>query len=75
MIYTGKSRIKQILKPQKETYITSLTLLIIAFLSVFFPRIISAAGVPKVINFVHFLIVPFTLVVAITKTPTRIGSK
>ncbi|MDF5715936.1 MAG: hypothetical protein PUP93_19135 [Rhizonema sp. NSF051] len=51
--------------------ISSTTLIIISFLSAFYPRIISAYGVPSVINFVHFLVVPFALVVAIVKTPTK----
>jgi hypothetical protein len=71
MASISKSINKQIVKPEKKVYLTSVTLIIISFLTVFFPRIISAAGVPKVINFVHFLAVPFALVVAIAKTPTK----
>src|SRR5579883_1890301 len=71
MISTSKSANKQFLKPERKLYLTSLTLIIISFLTVFFPRIISAAGAPKVINFAHFLVVPFTLLVAITKTPAK----
>lgn len=71
MASTSKSINKQVVKPEKKAYLSSVTLIIISFVTVFFPRIISAAGVPKVINFVHFLAVPFALVVAIAKTPTK----
>jgi hypothetical protein len=62
---------QQIFKPTKTAYITSLTLILIAFSTAFYPRIISAVGVPKPINFVHFLFVPFAVIVAIAKTPTK----
>jgi hypothetical protein len=64
-------RNKQIFKPAKKVYLTSLALISITFIAAFYPRIISAVGVPKAINFLHFLIAPFTLVVAIAKTRTK----
>ncbi|NMF62214.1 hypothetical protein DP115_05170 [Brasilonema octagenarum UFV-OR1] len=71
MINTKNSINQHFWKPRKQVYLTSLSLIIIAFISIFYPRIISAAGVPKVINFAHFLLVPFALIVAITKTRTK----
>lgn len=58
-------------KAEKGYVLRNLTLVIIAFASAFFPRIINAAGAPDAINFVHFLIVPIALVVALLTTPTR----
>src|SRR5579883_901351 len=71
MISPGKFLKKQVLLPEKKVYLTSLTLIIASFITVFFPRILSAAGVPKIINFAHFIVVPFTLFVALSKTPTK----
>lgn len=42
-----------------------------AFASAFFPRIIEAVGFPSLINFLHFITVPFTLIIALTKTTTK----
>ncbi|BAY48398.1 hypothetical protein SAMD00079811_60210 [Scytonema sp. HK-05] len=70
-MYNSNSVNRQFLKPTKKVYLTSLTLIITAFATAFFPRIISAVGAPKAINFVHFLLVPFAFLVAITKTPTK----
>ncbi len=51
--------------------VKNLTLIIIAFCSVFYPRVLDTIGFPPAINFVHFLIVPFTLGVAIFTTPIK----
>lgn len=40
-------------------------LLLIAFATAFFPRILDYAGAPSVINYVHLLIVPFACVFAL----------
>lgn len=57
-------------RSKNKRYINNPTLLIIAFTSVFFPRIIEAAGAPSIINFVHFPIVILTTLVAILTTKT-----
>ena len=64
---------KQLLyiKQSKPYIIKSSTLLIIAFATVFFPRLIDSAGAPPVINFAHFAIVPFACTIAIFQTRTK----
>jgi hypothetical protein len=54
-----------------KSKIKNLTLIITAFVSVFFPRIISSLGVPTIINFAHLLIVPVAFIVAIITTKTK----
>ncbi len=62
---------QQVIKEKKPIYLTSVTLILITFIAAFFPRIIAAAGAPSAINFLHFLIAPFTLAVAISKSRTN----
>ncbi|MEO1378553.1 MAG: hypothetical protein AAFW70_30690, partial [Cyanobacteria bacterium J06635_10] len=70
-MYSISSKKQQILKEQKPVYLTTITLILATFVTAFFPRIIAAAGAPSAINFLHFLIAPFALFVAITKTGTK----
>lgn len=52
--------------------VNSATLLLIAFGTVFFPRILNTAGAPSPINFIHFLVVPsICLWVLIKSSPGR----
>ncbi|MGI2905512.1 hypothetical protein [Tolypothrix sp. VBCCA 56010] len=44
---------------KKSDIIKNSTLLLIAFATVFFPRLLDTLGFPPPINFVHFVIVPF----------------
>lgn len=44
-------------------YISSSNLIILSFASVFFPRCLETIGFPAPINFVHFIIIPFSLLV------------
>ena len=64
---------KQVLyiKQNKPYILKSSTLLIIAFATVFFPRVINSVGFPAVINFVHFAIVPFACIIAVFQTRTK----
>jgi hypothetical protein len=57
---------------QKKSLLAISTLIMLAFASAFFPRIIEAVGFPSLINFLHFFTVPFTLLAALTKTRTKI---
>ncbi|VEP12701.1 conserved membrane hypothetical protein [Hyella patelloides LEGE 07179] len=50
---------------KKKGYLRNSTLVIIAFASVFFPRCLEAIGFPAPINFVHFIIVPFSCLVVL----------
>lgn len=49
----------------------SSVLLLIAFATAFFPRIIEAAGLPSIINFIHFAIVPLACGIVLIKTQAR----
>lgn len=60
-----------ILKKQKPKYIPSSTLILLAFTTAFFPRLLDALGAPSAINFLHFATVPFCLMVALTTTQTK----
>ena len=55
----------------KQYILKSSTLLIIAFATVFFPRIMNSIGAPAPINFAHFAVVPFACGVAIFQTRTK----
>jgi hypothetical protein len=54
-----------------KSYIKSSTLLLLAFATAFFPRIIQSYGAPAVINFLHFAIVPFACGLALFTTQTK----
>ena len=56
---------------QKESYIKNTNLIIAAFASVFFPRIIEAAGAPSIINFVHFPLVILITIIAISTSQAK----
>lgn len=56
---------------EKQGSLKNLTLIIASFVSVFYPRITDTIGAPSAINFVHFIIVPFTFGVAIFTTTVR----
>ncbi|MEA5598354.1 hypothetical protein [Rivularia sp. UHCC 0363] len=63
---------KQALLLKKDkSYIQSSTLLLLGFASVFFPRLLDSVGVPSIINFIHFAIVPIVSLVALFKTQTK----
>lgn len=57
----------------KRGYLKGPGLIVVAFATVFFPRIIDSMGAPSAINFVHFAVVP--LVFAITLFKFRPYSK
>jgi hypothetical protein len=62
---------RQLYIDENKGNVKNLTLIIIAFCSVFYPRVLDTIGFPPAINFIHFLIVPFTLGVAIVTTPIK----
>lgn len=57
-------------KPKKG-YLTNSTLLLIAFATAFFPRIVQSAGIPSIVNFVHFAVVPAACGIVLVKTKIR----
>lgn len=52
----------------RRGFLTASTLILIAFATAFFPRILDAAGAPSPINFVHFAIVPLVAASILLKT-------
>lgn len=52
---------------KKNGVVSSSTILLLAFASTFFSRLLDTAGAPSVINFVHFGMVPVALAVCLTQ--------
>ncbi|GAB4233200.1 MAG: hypothetical protein Kow0049_16510 [Stanieria sp.] len=63
--------IKTFNKKKKNNYLKTTPIILIAFTSAFFPRIIESAGIPSIINFVHFALVPFVWVVSLFTTRSK----
>jgi hypothetical protein len=59
--------------PQKKRkgYITSSDLVLIAFATAFFPRVLMMVKAPSLVNFLHFAAVPFACGVVLTKVRSR----
>lgn len=62
---------QQLYVEDKKGSLKNLTLIIAAFASVFYPRMLDSVGFPSAINFVHFFIVPFTFAVTIFTTTVK----
>ena len=56
---------------KKKSSLAISTLILLSFATAFYPRIIQAIGFPSVINFLHFITVPFTLLIALTHTKVK----
>ncbi len=56
---------------QQKSYIQNSNIILLAFATAFFPRILNSIGFPPPINFVHFVIVPFACGIVITKTKVK----
>ena len=52
-------------KTKRNTYIRNSFLIIAAFSTAFFPRLLDAVGAPSPINFVHFITVPLVLIIVL----------
>ena len=63
-----KSAINQ---ARKKQYIKTSTIIIFAFFSAFYSRVLDSLGAPSPINFLHFAVVPAAFFIAITKTRIR----
>ena len=50
---------------KKKQYFENSAIILIAFATAFFPRIIQTLGIPPIINFLHFGIVPLALIIAL----------
>jgi hypothetical protein len=60
---------------QNGIIITGSTLVLIAFATVFFPRVLTAMKIPSAINFLHFIVVPAVVLFVLSKTRSIIRSK
>lgn len=56
---------------EKKAFIQNSMLIVVAFATTFFPRIISSIGIPKIINFAHFPIVFLACTIVIIKTKVK----
>lgn len=56
---------------KNKSYIQNSTLLLLAFVTVFFPRVLDTLGAPSLVNFFHFGVVPFAFIVALFQTRTK----
>jgi hypothetical protein len=56
---------------KNSSYLSNSSLIIFSFATAFFPRIIQSVGIPAVINFLHFLVVPLSCFIVITTTKVK----
>ena len=62
----------QIIAPKKKKgYIANSKLILIAFSTAFFPRLLDAAGAPSAINFLHFISVSVAFILVVNTTSTK----
>ncbi len=59
------------LSTRRSNYIKTSTLILLAFATAFFPRILVSIGIPRFINFSHFLFVPLTCIFALFQSKTK----
>ncbi len=57
---------------KKKSSLAISTLILLSFATAFYPRVLVAVGFPSVINFLHFITVPVTLLIALTHTKVKI---
>ena len=56
---------------KQKSIVSNSTLVLLAFATAYFPRIINAVGAPSAINFLHFATVPLVSLIVINKTRTK----
>ncbi len=56
---------------KRKAFISSSTLILLAFATAYFPRILNSVGAPSAINFLHFATVPIASLIIINKTRTK----
>lgn len=59
------------LQRSRNGYISSSKLLLLAFATAFFPRVLDAAGVPAAVNFLHFATIPFACGFILSKSRSK----
>lgn len=58
-------------RKRTKGYVNNSTLILLAFGTVFFSRVLSGIGAPSTINFLHFATVPFVCWTAVVKSRTK----
>lgn len=56
---------------KKKGLVKNSTLILLAFSTAFFPRLIEAIGAPSPVNFFHFFTIPFAVIVTLITTKTK----
>jgi len=56
---------------KKRGFIPSSNLILLAFATAFFSRILDTAGVPATINFLHFISIPFACTITLFTNKSR----
>jgi hypothetical protein len=59
------------LPKKREGFLRSSTLMLIAFATAFFPRIVESLGLPAIINFLHFAVVPVAVGIVIVSARSQ----
>lgn len=68
---TANSRVQQVpAQSARRSYVRSSMLLLTAFASAFFPRLLETIGFPSAVNFLHFAVVPIAAGLALLQTRT-----
>ncbi len=55
----------------KKGFLRNSMLLLLAFSSAFFPRLLTTLKIPSLVNFLHFALVPFAFGIILTKSRTK----
>lgn len=63
--------INQIANVSRRNYYKTSTLILVAFATAFLPRIITSLGIPKPLNFLHFITIPFACILAISQSRSK----
>lgn len=58
-------------KKKKKGYVSNTNLVLLALASAFFARLLALAKMPPIVNFLHFLFVPFAFFVVILKARSK----
>lgn len=69
--YPHSSALANSIKKKKKTFVNSSLIVLAAFFSAFFSRLLDTFGAPSAINFAHFATVPFAFVITLTRTKIK----
>jgi len=61
---------KNLVKPSQE-YIKTSSLILIAFATAYFPRLLESIGFPNPVNFLHFATIPLACWISVTKSRSK----